>query len=80
MSRDGSLTRGIKPIGSSTARLPTWIIDVGPFLEQMQKDMTLLDIQIAHLQRLLENIELQNSILGTSIGDSEVRDFTQLTY
>lgn len=73
MSRDGSLTRGIKPIGSSAARLPTWVIEVGPFLEQMQKDMTLLDIQIAHLQRLLENIELQSCILGTTICDTEVQ-------
>lgn len=74
MSRDGSLTRGIKPIGSSTSKLPTWIVEAGPFLDQMQKDMSLIDMQIAHLQRLLENIELQSCILGSSIGDSEVNE------
>lgn len=79
MSRDGSLTRGIKPLGSSTCRLPNWVIEVGPSLDQMQKDMALIDIQMSHLQRLLENIELQSFILSSSAGDSEVKHILLLS-
>lgn len=63
----------MKPIGSNL-RLPTWLADAGQSLEQIQRDTSIIDVNLNHLQRLLENIELQGCILSTSNigGETEV--------
>lgn len=73
MSRDGSLTRGMKPVGST--RFPTWLQELAPSLEQMQRDLTLVDLNLAQLKKLLQSIESQSYLICNSIGDSEVNEF-----
>lgn len=72
VSRDGSLTRGIKPIGSGSqsggsGRLAAWVIDSGPPLDQAHKEVTQVQQNIAQLARILEHIEASaHSALSTS--------------
>lgn len=72
VSRDGSLTRGIKPIGSGSqtgggGRLAAWVIDSGPPLDQAHKEVTQVQQNIAQLARILEHIEASaQSALSTS--------------
>lgn len=78
VNRDGSLPRGMKPIGSSGAagggRLAAWIIDSGSSLDQVHKEVTQVQQNLAQLSRILEHIETSQSI-GTSINtaDNEVK-------
>ena len=76
LSRDGSLTRGLKPLGGG--RLPTWLTDAGVQLEQAQRDAALVDLNITQLTRLLNGIEAQGSgnLIGAgAYGDTEVSVF-----
>lgn len=80
VSRDGSLTRGMKPIGNSSliggGRLAAWVIDSGPPLEQTHKEVGQIQQNIAQLSRILEHLEASQN-LSTSINtvDNEVRLF-----
>ncbi|KAK9732415.1 Oxysterol-binding protein [Popillia japonica] len=66
-SRDGSLTRGLKPIGS--IRLSSWLHDSGSSLEQMQRDLNLIELNLNELKKIWENIDCHSPyIMTNSIG------------
>lgn len=78
VSRDGSLTRGLKAIGSgaqqgSGGRFAAWVIDAGPPLDQAHKEVSQVQQNISQLTRILEHIEAaQNLNASINIADSEV--------
>ncbi|KRT81420.1 Pleckstrin homology domain containing protein [Oryctes borbonicus] len=63
-SRDGSLTRGLKPIGS--IRLSTWLHDSGSVLEQMQRDLGLIELNLNELKRFWQAIDCHSPYLLTN--------------
>ncbi|XP_022913092.1 oxysterol-binding protein-related protein 6-like [Onthophagus taurus] len=69
VSRDGSLTRGLKPIGS--ARLATWLHDSGPIIDQIQRDLGIVEVNIAQLKRLCENRDSQFGVNTCGLGETE---------
>lgn len=71
LSRDGSLTRGLNPIGSSGGRLSNWLLDTGAPLEKAQRDAAVIDQNINKLNQILQQIEIFN-ITSIGTGDSEV--------
>lgn len=82
VSRDGSLTRGLKAIGSGnqasgSGRLAAWVIDSGPSLDQAHREVTQVQQNIAQLTRILEHIDASSHCLSTSLNaaDSEVNQF-----
>lgn len=72
LSRDGSLTRGLKPVGASGDRLTNWLVDSGPPLEKAQHDAAFIEKNISKLNQLLQQIEILHITSG-GVGDSEVQ-------
>lgn len=72
MSRDGSLTRGIPPIGSTGNRLATWLVDSGPTLEKTHREFVNIEKSLSVLNQLLQQIEMLH-VATVGAGDSEVR-------
>lgn len=72
VSRDGSLTRGLKPIGN--LRLSSWLHDSGSFLEQMQRDLSLIELNLNELRRIWENVDCHSPYIITNSlgGETEV--------
>ncbi|CAH1101995.1 unnamed protein product [Psylliodes chrysocephalus] len=62
MSRDGSLTRGLKPPNGGS-RLSTWIQESVNSIEQHQRDASVIEQNISKLSRLLQQIESSNPIV-----------------
>lgn len=77
MSRDGSLTRGLK-LGNGS-RLSTWLMDAATNIEQVQKDATLIELNLTQLTRLLNAIESQGCS-NSAYGETEVRIVIALCY
>lgn len=71
LSRDGSLTRGLKPIAASGSRLNNWLLDSGPPLEKAQHDAAFIEKNINKLNQILQQIEIFH-ITSAGVGDSEV--------
>lgn len=76
ISRDGSLTRGMKPITSGNAittggRLATWLIDSGPNLDSINKELNHIQENLNQLGKLIDNIDTIQVALN-STGESEV--------
>lgn len=73
VSRDGSLTRGLKGIPNSNNRLASWLMDIGPRLEKIQQDTTAIELNIGRLNHYLESVESLGSFTSNApSGDSEV--------
>ncbi|XP_044743181.1 oxysterol-binding protein-related protein 6-like isoform X3 [Chrysoperla carnea] len=82
ISRDGSLTRGMKPITSGNAittggRLAAWLIDSGPNLDSINKELNHIQENLNQLGKLIDNIDTIQVALN-STGESEVCSFTGL--
>lgn len=73
LSRDGSLTRGLKPIGVSGGRLSNWLLDSGPPLDKAQHDSAVIEKNINKLNQLLQQIEIFHITSAGAGGDSEVK-------
>ncbi|KAJ8926088.1 hypothetical protein NQ315_009945 [Exocentrus adspersus] len=65
VSRDGSLTRGLKA-PNSTGRLSIWLQESLSTLEQYQRDVTAVEQNITKLTRLLEQIESSSIVVAES--------------
>ncbi|XP_018566852.1 oxysterol-binding protein-related protein 3 isoform X1 [Anoplophora glabripennis] len=65
VSRDGSLTRGLKP-PNGTGRLSIWLQESLSTLEQYQRDATVIEQNITKLSRLLQQIESSNIVIAES--------------
>lgn len=63
VSRDGSLTRGLKP-PNGTGRLSIWLQESLSTLEQYQRDATVIEQNITKLSRLLQQIESSNIVIA----------------
>ncbi|CAH1139253.1 unnamed protein product [Phyllotreta striolata] len=62
LSRDGSLTRGLKPPNGGS-RLTTWMQESVSSIEQQQRDASIIEQNISKLSRLLLQIESSNPIV-----------------
>lgn len=71
LSRDGSLTRGLQPIGTSNSRLATWLVDSAHSLDKAQRETSAIDKNVAKLSQLLQQIEMLHAT-NVGAGDSEV--------
>ncbi|XP_023018178.1 oxysterol-binding protein-related protein 6 isoform X2 [Leptinotarsa decemlineata] len=63
LSRDGSLTRGLKPPNGG-GRLSIWMQESLVNIEQYQRDATIIEQNITKLTRLLQQIESSNPIVA----------------
>ncbi|KAG5894685.1 hypothetical protein JTB14_034733 [Gonioctena quinquepunctata] len=63
LSRDGSLTRGLKPPNGGS-RLNIWMQESLANLDQYQRDATTIEQNISKLNRLLQQIESSNPIVA----------------
>ncbi|XP_017779338.1 PREDICTED: oxysterol-binding protein-related protein 3-like [Nicrophorus vespilloides] len=70
MSRDGSLTRGLK-LGGGGARLANWLLDSGGPIEQAQRESALIELNLTQLTRLLNAIESQGCMVNSAYGETE---------
>ncbi|CAH0551457.1 unnamed protein product [Brassicogethes aeneus] len=73
VSRDGSLTRGLKGPPGATGRLSIWLQESLASLEQYQRDATVIEQNITKLTRLLQQIEASTIII------SEANSFSGLS-
>ncbi|KAJ8962778.1 hypothetical protein NQ318_001177 [Aromia moschata] len=66
VSRDGSLTRGLKPPGNGTGRLSIWMQESLASLEQYQHDASIIEQNITKLNKLLQQIECSSIVIAES--------------